>query len=121
MATVIQHKNMKAFDQFSADMSKVFSLVGDCCGGDSIQEAIFGWFDGDIDVSEEDESDWIEKYTYSDRGMFNVLYELVNYDIVSLSGKKVNVDESNHPDIAIIVKQYAKSDAINKVYEQIYE
>ncbi len=112
---------MKYINDFSKDMSKVFSLVSGECGGDSIQSALFGWFNGDIDVSADNEEDWVESYEYSDKGMVNVLYSVANYDLISLYGKKVNVENSNHPEIAEIFKKWAKPEAIKKVYEAIYE
>lgn len=112
---------MKTKDQFSADMSKLFSLVNDCCGSDSIQSTIYGCLNGDIDITSDNEEDWVESFQYSDRGMFYVLYDLANYDLISLYGKKVNVKQSNHPDIATIVAKYAKPEAINRVYETLYD
>lgn len=112
---------MKTKDQFSADMSQVFSLVKDSCGSDTIQNDLFSYFDGDIDVSADNEEDCIESFTYTDMGMLAVLYDLVNYDMVSLQDKTINVEASNHPDIATIIKKYAKPETIEKVYNRFYE
>lgn len=109
---------MKAKDQFSADMGKVFSLVNDFCGNDCIQETLFSHFNADIDISAENKEDWVESYTYSDSGMFYVLYCLNNYDLISLQGNSINVEGSNCPDIAEIFKKYAKAETIEKVNNQ---
>ena len=113
---------MKAKDQFSADMSKIFSLVHGECGGSDIQGLIFDYFNVDIDFCDSDNAeDWIESYRYNNRGVFHLLYSLANYDLISLHGKTVDVEASNHPDIAAIIKQYAKQETINKVHELLYE
>lgn len=111
---------MKTTDKFSADMSKVFSLVSDSCGGYDIQESLFAWFNVKIDSSSDNEADWTETFTYDDTGMFYVLYDLTNYDVISLCGRKVSIEDSNYPEIAVIIEQYAKQEIIDKVYEALF-
>ena len=108
---------MKYADKFSEDMSKLFRLVDGECGDSVIRSQIVFRLDYDCDMESDNAKDWVESFKYNDSGMFDVLYEIANYDLVSLIGKKVNVKESNRPNIAKIVKKYVTQDMIDRVRE----
>ena len=112
---------MKTKDRFSADMDRIFSLVSGLCGGDSIQSYIFDVLNVDVDYTGEDVDEWLISYKYSKPGVYHILHSLVNFDIVSLLGKKINVQESNLPEVALLIRPYASQDIIEKVYSNLFE
>lgn len=103
---------MKAFNKFSEDMDNIYSLVVDSCGCDEIRESLFAWFNADLLGEELDTI----KYEYDAKGIFYVLYDLVNYDLVSISNESIEVANSNNSEVAEIIKRYATRYTISQVY-----
>lgn len=110
---------MKTNDTFSADMDKIFSIVNEYVGGKEIQESMFAYFDADlVNMDSEDYHDWEIKYNQSKSGIYCVLASMVNFDMVSVADGMINIECSNMPEVAKIMKKYASDEQVKKIYEE---
>lgn len=94
-------------------MKKLFKLFKGEMGQDGHHEYI-------VDMMEFDDNYDGEKYVFNENVFRRLLYSVVNYDLISLYGKKINVSNSNHPDIARIMKKYATKEMIESVYNSLF-
>lgn len=94
-------------NNFNKDMMKVFGMVRE-------------YFDLGMSLTECFYNHKTDEYEYDRDGFFYFLYDIVNHDMISITGKKIDVEASNHPDLAKILKRYATQDNINMVYDRIF-
>lgn len=59
-------------------------------------------------------------YEYDERTAFQFLYDVANYDMISLYGGTINVEESNHPELAKVLKDMYSKEIVSQVYERLY-
>jgi hypothetical protein len=102
-------------DNFSKDMDSLYNLLKDEIG--NLNEYLF-YSMGDIKFDNDDDEAYTIIYTYSDSGMLNLLYNLVNYDLVCITPNKLDIKNSNHPEVAKIISKYVKPDMITRVYDE---
>lgn len=101
-------------DDFSIKMNKLYTVVKDCCGSDSIRDCIASWL---FDFDSWDNESKVVPCRYSKRGMYYLLHILTDYDLISINQKTIDIKNSNHPDIAKLIKPYVDSEMCSKVYE----
>ena len=104
------NKNIKIHqdDQITKDFKKIAKLLKD----EGADEELYDSF---IDMMEFYDDEYSDYYYKFDEGKFYTFFrEIVNYDWISLYGGKVNVAESNHKEIAKILKKYATPEIIKK-------
>ena len=102
-------------DDFSIKMNKIFSAVKDYPCSDSIRDCIASWL---FDFDKWDNESKFVPCRYNKSGVFYLLYELVNYDFIYINQKTVDIKNSNHPNIAKLIKPYVDSEMCSKVYER---
>ena len=101
-------------DDFTKDMQKLWELLKGEMGGREHHEIM-------ADLGEFDDEYEHLTYVYKENVFGRLLYSIVNYDLISLyPGNKVNIQKSNHPDIAKIMKKYATPEMIQKTYKAIF-
>jgi hypothetical protein len=107
-------------DSFSVAINRLYTLVGDCAGNDDIRESIAGWL-FDFDNWRDYDSKFVP-CKYSEKGMFYVMYDLCNYDLISLNAEtgEIDMDNSNHPDIAKLVQPYTNEKINRRIIENLY-
>ena len=85
-------------DEITRDFRELYKLFKDEIGGDDICG-----------------------YEYNPNKFANVLYCVVNYDLISLrKNGEIDVKNSNHPNIAKIMKKYSTKDMGKRVYDLIF-
>lgn len=104
-------------DKFTNDMNKLFSIVGDEIGGESIQDVIANYF---FDFDKWDDESRIIPCRYSESGIHSLLYCLFNYDLICINKNFVDVKNSNVPDVAKLIKPYTNRELCQKVYDAIF-
>ena len=99
--------------EFSNDCQMLYNLLDDVCGGDEIRETMIQMSDIDFD----DDGNIIENWIYDKRIMLYLLRDIVNYDLIDIFSTQgeINVENSNHPDIAQILQKYYSPDEIERV------
>lgn len=103
-------------DSFSIAMDKLYTLLRDEVGGDSLRESIADWFWQDWNGDTR-----IVPCKYDDMGMSELLYGLCNYDLVSLNDDgSVNVENSNHPEIAEVISPFVKKEIGIRIVHNLY-
>ena len=103
-------------DEFSNDCEQLWRLFKDVTGGDDLNEYMFSAM-GDLKFGEGD--DFSTVWTYNERSMLHLLRGVVNYDLIDIFSVPgtINVENSNHPDIAQILQKYYTPEAIKRVEE----
>lgn len=104
-------------DDFSVEMDKLYDLLKDEVGGDELSQRLFMLM-GDVIFDKNDEDNYIIVYKYSKVGMINLLYDLVNYDIICLTPTEINIENSNNVEIANIISKYVEPDMISRIYDE---
>lgn len=99
--------------KFTSDMKKLLKLVKDNMGSNDHIEIIY-----DMCLTDEDYN--IIGYEFNESKFRSLLYSIVNYDLISLYGKKIDIKNSNHPDIARIMKRYATKEMVENVYNSLF-
>ena len=103
-------------DSFSIAMDKLYTLLRDEVGGDSLRESIADWFWQDWNGDTR-----IVPCKYDDMGMSELLYGLCNYDLVSLNDDgSVNIENSNHPEIAEVISPFVKKEIGIRIVHNLY-
>ena len=114
---VMKGSNDSTVDKkFSLAMHKLFSLMKDEIGEDSIKDDItsYFWLDWNGETK-------IVPCRFDDKGMFFLAYDLCNYDLICLNDNgKVNVNYSNHPDIAKIIAPYLSQENGMRIVHNLY-
>lgn len=101
---------------FSKDMKKLFKLLKGQMGQEEHYEIMCDM----MKFTSEDEYDDYGKYVFDEKIFQRLLYSIVNYDLISLYNRNIDINNSNHPDIARILKKYATKEMINKVYDSLF-
>ena len=98
-------------NDFSSDCEKLWRLFKDVVGGDELNEYMFASM-GDLVVDKGD--DFSTVWKYNERSMANLLRGVVNYDLIDIFSKPgtINIENSNHPDIAEILQKYCTPEMI---------
>lgn len=104
-------------DDFSVEMDKLYDLLKEEVGGDELSQRLFMLM-GDVIFDKNDEDNYIIVYKYSKVGMINLLYDLVNYDIICLTPTEINIENSNNIEIANIISKYVEPDMISRIYDE---
>lgn len=104
-------------DGFSLRMHKLYSLLGDEVGGDSMRDTIAAYF-------------WDHNWTgetkvvpckYDERGMYALTYQLCNYDAICLNDNGVvDVYNSNVPEIAKLMKPLVSKEIGMRIVRNLY-
>lgn len=112
-------KEQEEFDKFTMDMNKLYNIVGDEIGGDSIKDTITGYiFDFD---SWTDYDSNIVPCKFSENRMFYLAYDICNYDLICLNDDgTVDIENSNHPDIAQLIAPYLSKESGMKIVHNLY-
>ena len=93
-------------NDFNKDIETLLGLVD----YQELQETIFDWT----------YSCKLDKFVFNEDSFFYVLYELVNYDCVSIFDGQISIEDSNRPEVAEIVAKYASENNISKVYDRLF-
>lgn len=104
-------------DDFSVEMDKLYDLLKDEVSGDELSQRLFMLM-GDVIFDKNDEDNYIIVYKYSKVGMINILYDLVNYDIICLTPTEIDIENSNNIEIANIISKYVEPDMISRIYDE---
>lgn len=104
----------EGMDKFTKDMNRLFHMVDDEVGGESIKNCIAGCL---FDFDKWDNESRIVPCRYSENGMYGLLYKLFNYDLICINQNVIDVRNSNHPNIARLVKPYANSEMCQRIYD----
>ena len=100
-------------DDFTNDMHELWGLLKDEMGQNDHHEIM-------ADLMKFDDDYEHATYVYNENAFGRLLYSIVNYDLISLYGRKIDIKRSNHPDIAKIMKKYATPEMIKKTYDAIF-
>jgi hypothetical protein len=103
-------------DSFTIAMDKLYTLLKDEVGGDSMRDTIASWFwqnwNGDTKIV---------PCKYDERGMLSLTYQLCNYDAICLNDDgSVNIHYSNVPEIARLVKPFVNKEIGMKIVHNLY-
>lgn len=113
---LMENEVVEPNDSFSIAMDKLYTLLRDEVGGDSLRESIADWFWQDWNGDTR-----IVPCKYDDMGMSELLYGLCNYDLVSLNDDgSVNVENSNHPEIAEVISPFVKKEIGIRIVHNLY-
>ena len=103
-------------DSFTIAMDKLYTLLKDEVGGDSMRDTIASWFWQDWNGETK-----IVPCKYDERGMLSLTYQLCNYDAICLNDDgSVNIDYSNVPEIARLVKPFVNKEIGMKIVHNLY-
>ena len=101
-------------DEITRDFRELYKLFKDEIGGDDICGYLSTMSDFNDDYTE-------FYYEYNPNKFANVLYCVVNYDLISLrKNGEIDVKNSNHPNIAKIMKKYSTKDIGKRIYDLIF-
>ena len=116
VAKILKEANEGADDKFSLAMHKLYSLLKDEIGGDSMRDTIASWFWQDWDGETK-----IVPCKYDETGMFYLTYDLCNYDAICLNDDgTVNVGYSNVPQIAKLIKPFVSKENGMRIVHNLY-
>jgi hypothetical protein len=103
-------------NEFSNDCEQLWLAFKDVTGGEDLKEYMFNAM-GDLVFGEGD--DFKTVWTYNERSMMNLLRGIVNYDLIDIFSEPgtINIENSNHPDIAEIMQKYCTPEMIKRVEE----
>ena len=99
-------------DEVTNDFRKMIHIIKNIHGKDS---EIINYIVDMMEWEDEDNVDSDVYYKFDEDKFYLVLREIVNYDLISLYGGKVNISESNNKDLAKIIKKYATPELIKRV------
>ena len=103
-------------DSFTIAMDKLYTLLKDEVGGDSMRDTIASWFWQDWNGETK-----IVPCKYDERGMLSLTYQLCNYDAICLNDDgSVNIDYSNVPEIARLVKPFVNKEIGMNIVHNLY-
>ena len=103
-------------DSFTIAMDKLYTLLKDEVGGDSMRDTIASWFWQNWNGETK-----IVPCKYDERGMLSLTYQLCNYDAICLNDDgSVNIHYSNVPEIARIVKPFVNKEIGMKIVHNLY-
>ena len=103
-------------DSFTIAMNKLYTLLKDEVGGDSMRDTIASWFWQDWNGETK-----IVPCKYDERGMLSLTYQLCNYDAICLNDDgSVNIHYSNVPEIARLVKPFVNKEIGMKIVHDLY-
>ena len=103
-------------DSFTIAMDKLYTLLKDEVGGDSMRDTIASWFWQDWNGETK-----IVPCKYDERGMLSLTYQLCNYDAICLNDDgSVNIDYSNVPEIARLVQPFVNKEIGMKIVHNLY-
>lgn len=103
-----KHINIHQDDQITKDFKKLGKLLRT----EGADEEVYNSFLEMMEFYDDEYEDYY--YKWDERKFYTFFREIVNYDWISLYGGKVNVAESNHKEIAKILKKYATKEIIKK-------
>jgi hypothetical protein len=103
-------------DSFTIAMDKLYTLLKDEVGGDSMRDTIASWFWQDWNGETK-----IVPCKYDERGMLSLTYQLCNYDAICLNDDgSVDIHYSNVPEIARLVKPFVSKEIGMKIVHDLY-
>lgn len=103
-------------DSFTIAMNKLYALLKDEIGGDSMRDTIASWFWQDWNGDTK-----IVPCKYDERGMSELVWQLCNYDAICLDDDgTVNVHYSNEPKIANIIKPFVNKEIGMRIVHNLY-
>jgi hypothetical protein len=103
-------------DSFTIAMDKLYTLLKDEVGGDSMRDTIASWFWQNWNGETK-----IVPCKYDERGMLSLTYQLCNYDAICLNDDgSVNIHYSNVPEIARLVKPFVNKEIGMKIVHNLY-
>jgi hypothetical protein len=107
----ILRENQEA--EFAKDCEALYTAFSDVTGGEELRGELFNM--GDLEFTGDDDVITVWKY---DRGiMTSLLRDVANYDLIDIFSEPgtINIENSNHPDIAEIMAKYCDSEMIERV------
>jgi hypothetical protein len=103
-------------DSFTIAMDKLYTLLKDEVGGDSMRDTIASWFWQDWNGETK-----IVPCKYDERGMLSLTYQLCNYDAICLNDDgSVDIHYSNVPEIARLIKPFVNKEIGMKIVHDLY-
>ena len=103
-------------DSFTIAMNKLYTLLKDEVGGDSMRDTIASWFWQDWNGETK-----IVPCKYDERGMLSLTYQLCNYDAICLNDDgSVDIHYSNVPEIARLIKPFVNKEIGMKIVHDLY-
>ena len=103
-------------DSFTIATDKLYTLLKDEVGGDSMRDTIASWFWQNWNGETK-----IVPCKYDERGMLSLTYQLCNYDAICLNDDgSVNIHYSNVPEIARLVKPFVNKEIGMKIVHNLY-
>ena len=103
--------NIHQDDQITKDFKKLAKMLRQ----DGADEDLYDSFIEMMEFYDDDYNDYY--YKWDEHKFYTFFRSIVNYDWISLYGGKVNVAQSNHKEIAKILKKYATKDIIKKTMD----
>jgi len=102
--------------KFTIAMNKLYSILGEEVGGDDLRESIASWFWCDWDGKSK-----MVPCKFDDRGMFYLVYNMCNYDIICLKDNgKVDVANSNNEDAAKLIRPFLSAENGMRIVHNLY-
>jgi hypothetical protein len=103
-------------DSFTLAMDKLYTLLKDEVGGDSMRDTIASWFWQDWNGETK-----IVPCKYDERGMLSLTYQLCAYDAICLNDDvSVDIHYSNVPEIARLIKPFVNKEIGMKIVHDLY-
>ena len=103
-------------DSFTIATDKLYTLLKDEVGGDSMRDTIASWFWQNWNGETK-----IVPCKYDEKGMLSLTYQLCNYDAICLNDDgSVNIHYSNVPEIARLVKPFVNKEIGMKIVHNLY-
>lgn len=103
--------NIYADDQITKDFKKLAKMLRK----DGADEDLYDSFIDMMEFYDDDYNDYY--YKWDEHKFYTFFRSIVNYDWISLYGGKVNIANSNHKEIAKMLKKYATPEIIKKTMD----
>lgn len=100
-------------EEFAKDCEALYTVFRDVTGGEELRGELFNM--GDLEFTADD--DVITVWKYDRDIMTSLLRDVANYDLIDIFSVPgtINIENSNHPDIAEIMAKYCDSEMIERV------
>ena len=100
-------------EEFAKDCEALYTAFRDVTGGEELRGELFNM--GDLEFTADD--DVITVWKYDRDIMTSLLRDVANYDLIDIFSVPgtIDIENSNHPDIAEIMAKYCDSEMIERV------
>jgi hypothetical protein len=109
-------ENVTSNNDFEATAKQLLEAFKDVVGGQELKEILFNYF-SDIIFFDDNDEEYKWEWKYNKKGMLNLLYNIVNYDLIDIFSNPgtINVENSNHPEIAKLLIPYCTPEMIKRI------